>query len=127
VSLTDAQWALIEPLLPDRTPKRGGRWRDHWQVIDAIARKYRTGSPWKDLPEAYGSWKGVHNRLRQWAIDGTWGSVFTALMAQADARGELDWIVSADATIGSAFQATRTRSNVVSPGGSQSLFSMQMW
>ncbi|RMI26252.1 hypothetical protein EBN88_29845, partial [Streptomyces triticirhizae] len=26
--LTDAQWARIEPLLPDRTPKRGGRWRD---------------------------------------------------------------------------------------------------
>ncbi|MFF3817929.1 transposase [Streptomyces bluensis] len=33
----DAQWARIEPLLPDRTPKRGGRWRDHREVIDAIA------------------------------------------------------------------------------------------
>ncbi|MEU2560744.1 transposase, partial [Streptomyces longispororuber] len=40
VSLTDAQWARIEPLLPDRTPRRGGRWRDHRQVIDAIAFKY---------------------------------------------------------------------------------------
>ncbi|MFE0380527.1 hypothetical protein ACFW1M_34320 [Streptomyces inhibens] len=27
--LTDAQWAWIEPLLPDRSPRRGGRWRDH--------------------------------------------------------------------------------------------------
>ncbi|TVL91230.1 hypothetical protein CD790_18360 [Streptomyces sp. SAJ15] len=41
----------IEPLLPDRTPQRGGRWRDHRQVIDAIAFKYRTDTPWMDLPE----------------------------------------------------------------------------
>ncbi|MGW6709178.1 IS5 family transposase [Streptomyces sp. NPDC054956] len=68
MSLTDAQWARIEPLLPDRTgpdrtgpdrtPRRGGRWWDHRQVIDAIAFKYRTGTPWMDLPEQFGSWKG---------------------------------------------------------------------
>ncbi|WP_167530112.1 transposase [Streptomyces calvus] len=43
-ALTDAQWARIEPLLPDRTPKRGGRWRDHREVIDAIAYKLQTGT-----------------------------------------------------------------------------------
>ncbi|WP_457404625.1 transposase [Streptomyces sp. TE12347] len=53
--VADAQWARIEPLLPERTPKRGGRWRDHRQVIDAIAFKYRTGTPWMDLPEHFGS------------------------------------------------------------------------
>ncbi|MEU3994033.1 transposase [Streptomyces platensis] len=42
--MTDAQWAWSEPLLPDRTPKRGGRWRDHRQVADAIAWKLQTGS-----------------------------------------------------------------------------------
>ncbi|MEV8098563.1 transposase [Kitasatospora sp. NPDC085879] len=42
--LSDAQWARTEPLLPDRMPKRGGRWRDHRQVIDAIAWTFRTGS-----------------------------------------------------------------------------------
>ncbi|MEU3724446.1 transposase [Streptomyces sp. NPDC031705] len=71
MSLTDAQWARIEPLLPDRSPKRGGRWRDHRQVIDAIAFKCRTGTPWMDLPKHFGSWKGGHNRLRIWAADGT--------------------------------------------------------
>ncbi|MFE2838521.1 transposase [Streptomyces mirabilis] len=44
VTLTDVQWARIEPLLPDRTPRRGGRWRDHREVIDAIAWKFQTGS-----------------------------------------------------------------------------------
>ncbi|MGW5003055.1 transposase, partial [Streptomyces hydrogenans] len=57
VPLTDAQWARIEPLLPDRTPRRGGRWRDHRQVIDAIAWKFQTGSQWVHLPAKYGSWK----------------------------------------------------------------------
>ncbi|MGW4519253.1 transposase [Streptomyces sp. NPDC004393] len=53
------QWARIEPLLPDRTPKRGGRWRDHRQVIDAIAFKFQTGTQWVHLPEKYGNWRGV--------------------------------------------------------------------
>ncbi|WP_373303848.1 IS5 family transposase [Streptomyces cavourensis] len=104
MSLTDAQWARIEPLLPDRKPGRGGRWRDHRQVIDAIAFKYRTGTPWVDLPEHFGSWKGAHNRLRKWAADGTWEKVFTALLARADAEGDLDWIVSVDSTIVRAHQ-----------------------
>ncbi|MYS78922.1 MULTISPECIES: transposase [Streptomycetaceae] len=58
MSSTDAQWARIESLPPDRTPRRGGRWRDHRRMIDAIAFKYRTlGTPWMDLPEHFGSWK----------------------------------------------------------------------
>ncbi|WP_369679717.1 transposase [Streptomyces mirabilis] len=44
------QWARIEPLLPDRSPRRGGRWRDHRQVIDAIAWKFQTGSQCVHLP-----------------------------------------------------------------------------
>ncbi|MET7785010.1 transposase [Streptomyces sp. NPDC005388] len=55
--LTDAQWARIEPLLPDRTPRRCGRWRDHREVIDAIAWKFQTGSQWIHLPEKYGNWQ----------------------------------------------------------------------
>ncbi|WP_369265163.1 IS5 family transposase [Streptomyces sp. R35] len=102
--LTDASWARVEPLLPDRTHRRGGRWRDHRQVIDAIAFKYRTGTPWTDLPEHFGSWKGVHNRLRKWAADGTWEKVFTALLAQADAEGDRDWVVAVDSTIVRAHQ-----------------------
>ncbi|MGA5499365.1 IS5 family transposase [Streptomyces cinereoruber] len=102
--LTDAQWARIEPLLPDRTPRRGGRWRDHRQVIDAIAWKYRTGSPWMDLPAEFGSWKGAYSRLRNWAIDGTWERVFITLLGQADADEDLSWAVSVDSTVVRAHQ-----------------------
>ncbi|WP_419249049.1 IS5 family transposase [Streptomyces canus] len=99
VPLTDAQWARIEPLLPDRKPKRGGRWRDHRQVIDTIAYKFQTGTQWVHLPERYGNWRGVYNRLRIWALDGTWERVFTALVTQADADKDLNWAVSVDSTI----------------------------
>ncbi|WP_413092566.1 transposase [Streptomyces phaeochromogenes] len=51
VSLSDAQWARIEPLLPGRTPKRGGRWCGHREVIDAIAFKIQTGTQWVHLLE----------------------------------------------------------------------------
>ncbi|WP_373312217.1 IS5 family transposase [Streptomyces aurantiogriseus] len=104
VPLTDVQWARIEPLLPDRTPRRGGRWRDHREVIEAIAFKFQTGTQWVHLPEKYGNWRGIYNRLRMGAVDGTWERVFTALMAQADADEDLNWAVSVDSTIVRAHQ-----------------------
>ncbi|MFG2209399.1 transposase [Streptomyces sp. NPDC048638] len=99
----------MEPLLPDRTgpdrtPRRGGRWRDHREVIDAIAWKFRTGSQWVHLPEKHGNWRGVHHRLRMWAVDGTRECVLTALMSQADADEELNRVVSVDSTIVRAHQ-----------------------
>ncbi|MGV4988526.1 IS5 family transposase, partial [Streptomyces sp. NRAIS3] len=102
--LSDLQWARIEPLLPDRTPKRGGRWRDHREVIDAIAFKFHTGTQWIHLPEKYGNWRGVYNRLRMWAFDGTWERIFTALVAQADEDEDVGWAVSVDSTIVRAHQ-----------------------
>ncbi|MBB4893355.1 transposase [Streptomyces olivoverticillatus] len=73
-------------------------------MIDAIAWKFQTGSQWVHLPEKYGSWKGAYTRLRNWAIDGTWERVFTALLAQADADEDLEWVVAVDSTIVRAHQ-----------------------
>ncbi|MCR8576004.1 transposase [Streptomyces sp. Isolate_219] len=83
-------------------PKRGGRRRDHREVIDAIAFKFQTGTQWVHLPEKYGNRRGVYNRLRIWALDGTWERVFTVLMA--DAGEGLTWAVSVDSTIVRAHQ-----------------------
>ncbi len=97
-SLTEAQWARIEPLLPDRTP--GG-----WAVALSPAGdrrdrvRVRTGTPWTDLPEHFGSWQGAHSRLRKWSADGTWQKVFIALLAPTDAEGDLDWVVAVDSPI----------------------------
>ncbi|WP_371917118.1 IS5 family transposase [Streptomyces sp. IMTB 2501] len=100
-------------------PKRGGRWREHRQVIDASAWKFQTGAQWVHLPAEYGSRKGVHTRLRNWAIDGTWEQVFTALLAQADAEGDLVWVVAVDSTVVRAHQnaaGARKRGPAGEPG-----------
>ncbi|MGW7243748.1 transposase [Streptomyces sp. NPDC054804] len=67
------RWARSEPMLRERTPKRGGRWRDHRAVIDAIAGRFQTGAQSVQLPENYGNWRGAYNRLRMWSAAGTWG------------------------------------------------------
>ncbi|GGS64104.1 hypothetical protein GCM10010270_39120 [Streptomyces violaceus] len=48
--------------------------------------------------------ESAHNRLREWAADGRWEKVFTALLAQADTEGDLDWVVAVDSTIVRAHQ-----------------------
>lgn len=73
-------------------------------MIAAIAGKFRTGSRWLHLPEKYGNWRGVYNRLRMWAFDDTWERVFTTLMTQADSDEDLNWAVSVDSTIVRAHQ-----------------------
>ncbi|MGR6999284.1 IS5 family transposase [Yinghuangia aomiensis] len=102
--LADGQWALIQPLLPDRTPQRGGRWTDHRQVIDAVAFKYRSNLAWRDLPTEWPPWQTVFDRFTRWARDGTWHRILTSLQARTDAAGDLDWLVGVDSTIVRAHQ-----------------------
>lgn len=116
--ISDALWARIEPLLPDRTPRRGGRWRDHRQVLEAMVWRFRTGCPWRDLPAVFGPWQTVWKRLDRWARDGTFARLLVALQADADAAGELDWLVSVDSSVVRAHQhAAGARRSVGSPGG----------
>lgn len=97
--ISDAAWARLEPLLPDRTPRRGGRWRDHREVLEAIAWKYRTGAPWRALPERFGPWQSVYDRHVRWSGDGTYDRLLAAAHTAADAAGELDWLVAADSSL----------------------------
>ena len=102
--ISDAAWALIEPLLPSMAPQRGGRWREHRQVLEGIAWRFRTGAPWRDMPERFGPWQTIYERFNLWAKDGTFARMHRQLMARAHAAGELDWIVSIDSTIVRAHQ-----------------------
>jgi putative transposase len=96
--VSDEAWAWMEPLLPSSAGRRGGRWRDHRQVIEAIAWKYRTGSPWRELPEQFGPWQTAYERLTRWNADGTWARLLARAHTEADAAGELDWLVAVDST-----------------------------
>jgi transposase len=67
-------------------------------VIEAIAWKYRTGSPWRELPEQFGPWQTAYERLTRWNADGTWARLLARAQSDADAAGELDWLVAVDST-----------------------------
>jgi transposase len=101
---TDEMWAKVEPLLPDRTPKRGGRWTDHREVVEGICWRFRTGSPWRDLPEDFPAWGTVWFRFDAWSKDGTWDRVLRQLQGMAHANGDLEWTVAVDSTIARAHQ-----------------------
>lgn len=106
----------MEPHLPSSEGLRGGRWRDHRQVLEAIAWRYRTGSPWRDLPAEFGPWQTVWKRHDRWAADGTWDVLLAELSADADAVGELDWVVAVDSSISRAHQhAAGARRVLVDP------------
>ena len=77
--LTDQEWERLAPLLPAMTPQRGGRWRDHRQVLNGIVFRVRTGVPWRDLPERYGPWETVYKRFARWQTDGTWTRIEATL------------------------------------------------
>jgi transposase len=102
--VTDAEWARLEPLLPDRAPRRGGRWADHRVVINGVFWRTRTGSPWRDLPSCYGSWQTVYNRHRRWSADGTWAGILAELRRGADAGQTQAWVVAVDSTVVRAHQ-----------------------
>lgn len=101
--LTDRAWAQIEPLLPVARG-RSGRWTDHRRVINGILWKLRTGAPWRDLPERYGPWQTCYDRFRRWQRDGTWERLLADAQTKNDAVGEVEWVVSVDASVIRAHQ-----------------------
>ena len=79
--LSDAEWVLIAPLLPNKP--RGVARVDDRRILNGIFYILRTGSPWRDLPERYGPYTSVYNRFNRWAKAGVWVRVFEALAARS--------------------------------------------
>jgi len=83
--LTDAQWAMVSIAVRKRrcpTPKLDDR-----TFIDAVLDRAKTGVPWRDSPERFGSWKTVFNRSSNWSQRGHWARIFKALRIQVDEEG----------------------------------------
>lgn len=93
MDLTDEQWEILEPLIPQpprREDGRGRPWRDPRDVLNAILWILRTGAPWKDLPKRYPPYQTCHRRLQKWIEQGVLGSVLEALAEDLEERGEID-------------------------------------
>ncbi len=82
--LRDEQWARIEPLLPGKKSDPGCTAKDNRRFVEAVLWVMRTGSPWRDLPEARGHWHRTFVRFSRWREKGVWERVATALHGDAD-------------------------------------------
>ena len=89
--LTDEQWALIEPLIPEQKLGPGRRRSDDRHTLNGILFVLKTGCSWEDVPRIYGSPATCWRRLRAWAANGTWERLWRALLSQLDAQGKLEW------------------------------------
>jgi transposase len=84
--LRDDQWDRIKDFLPGREGHVGGTAADNRRFVEAVIYRYRTGIPWRDLPERYGDWKATHKRFRRWCKSGVFERIFRTLASDADAE-----------------------------------------
>jgi putative transposase len=86
--LSDAQWAIIEPLIPVNSTGRP-RKVDMREVLNAIFYLTRSGCQWDMLPHDLPAKSTVYDHFAQWKADGTWQRILDTLRQQvrvADGR-----------------------------------------
>ena len=79
--LTDAQRALLRPLLPNPS-KRGRPLTDRRWVVSAILYVIKGGIQWRLLPVHFPPWKTVYHVFRKWTLDGTWEALNAKLRSK---------------------------------------------
>jgi transposase len=106
--ISDEFWAVVGPMLPAKGGRRGRPWRDHREVLEGICWRYRTGSPWRDLPVEFGPWQTVWKRHFRWSTDGTYQRMFWAVQAaglvDAAVSVSVKSLLSVDSTVVRAHQ-----------------------
>ena len=89
-ALTDRQWDRVRDLF-ERPQGRGGRWRDHREMLDAVLWVMKTGAQWRDLPGRFGPWQTAYSRFSRWRADGTLDRAVAHLQRDLDRDGLIDW------------------------------------
>lgn len=76
--LKDAGWARMAPHIIGDERSRGSSGRNNRMVVEGVLWIVRTGSPRRDLPEAFGDWNTVFRRFSRWSSKGVWDRIFAA-------------------------------------------------
>ena len=82
--LSDAQWAMMEPLCLGKPTDPGRSGGDNRRFLEAVLWIARTGSPWRDLPEHFGKWNTVFKRYSDWVKAGVFTRIFNAVSDDPD-------------------------------------------
>jgi transposase len=88
--LTDAEWEVLEPLLPPpgNTAGKGGRPEKHPRrlLLDAIFYVVRGGIAWRQLPSDFPPATTVYDNFSRWTKNGAWQRIHDALRDQVRVR-----------------------------------------
>ncbi len=84
--LSDAEWAVLAPLVP--APKPGGRPAVHprREIVDAVLYVLRNGIVWRALPHDLIPWQTAYDYVRRWRLDGTWAQLNDAFRKRERVR-----------------------------------------
>jgi len=94
-TLTNKQWAKLEPLISKQKFTKGGRPRaDDRKTLNGILWVLKTGAQWNEMPSKYGVSMTCWRRLKQWEEDGTWERIWRRLLAELDKEEKLDWTMA---------------------------------
>src|SRR5262245_39702368 len=85
--LSDCEWNVIRPLLPNKA--RGISRVDDRRILNGIFWVLRSGAPWRDLPKSYGPHTTCYNRFVRWRRAGVWDQIMDALAAAHDAAVQM--------------------------------------
>ncbi len=93
--LSDEQWEILEPLMPQEPPRRlKGKLHTPWiKVCNSIFWVMITGARWVDLPigEKWASKSAAHRWLGVWQENGTLEKILSTLRELAFSEGLIDW------------------------------------
>lgn len=80
-SLSDPEWEIIEPLLPQRKRTRPPRWTKR-EILDGIFYQLKNGCNWGDLPKDLPPYSTVFWHYKQWRAEGVLEQIRDTLHAQ---------------------------------------------
>ena len=84
LALSDEQWERLAPHLPGKKGDPGRTAADNRLFLEAVLWIARAGTPWRDLPEAFGNWNSTFQRFRRWAVKGVFERLFELLSDDLD-------------------------------------------
>ena len=83
--LSDAQWAVLEPLIEACRPPHKTQHDDLRQTVEAILWRHQNGAKWRAVPSELGPWWRAAQTFIRWAKHGTWDRLLA--LAQEKAGG----------------------------------------
>jgi transposase len=84
-SLTDREWEILEPLLPEVLPKKKRTRPLDWsyrELIDGMLYQLKNGCNWEDLPKDFPPYSTVYWHYKQWRAAGTIEKLMNILHGQ---------------------------------------------